>query len=360
MRRCEDWRLKVSSRDWPDKIRRVIINLPEKSVSELGRRRSARPDWPVSNGDRTVKREIMGGIDEAMNRRQRLLARLGIMIRCGIVSTAALLAWYCGRGVSAVEQPAGSSAPIEIRLVDEAGWGDAAPADVRMVLKSVADSLLPLVPDAAPIVLDVHARGGPIALFERAPDGAIRVHLNTGGRLWSQYGYQFAHELCHVLCRFDRDDTGNRWFEEAMCEMASMFALRRMGEAWQERPPYPNWRDYATSHLAYAARLIDEAQLPRGMSFAEWYGRYRDELVARPTDRKNAAVVAAAMLPLFEDQPSWLGAIHWLNASSPPQPLAFEEYLAEWRCQVPPQRTETIDCIAVLFGVSLPDHPASR
>ncbi len=69
--------------------------------------------------------------------------------------------------------------------------------------------------------------------------------------------------------------------------------------------------------------------------------------------------VAAAMLPLFEDQPSWLGAIHWLNASSPPQPLAFEEYLAEWRCQVPPQRTETIDCIAALFGVSLPDHPAS-
>ena len=79
MRRCEDRRLKVASRDWPDRNGRVIIILPEKSVSESDRRRSARSDWPVSNGVRTVKREIMGGIDEAMKRRQRLLARLGIM-----------------------------------------------------------------------------------------------------------------------------------------------------------------------------------------------------------------------------------------------------------------------------------------
>lgn len=281
---------------------------------------------------------------------------VGLDLTAREVVSRAIVAAVLGGGssIQATDpSPAEPAAPLQIRLADEAGWGDATPADVRAVLGAVADSIVPHVPDAPPIVLEVHARGGPISLFKRAPDGAIRVHLNTGGRLWSQYGYQFAHELCHVLCRFDQDDTGNRWFEEAMCEMASMFALRRMAETWRDRPPYPNWRDYASSHAAYAARLIDEAQLPKGMSLAEWFSRHRNELVIQPTDRKNASVVAASLLPIFEDQPSRLGAIHWLNASSPPRPLTFEEHLAEWRSRVPLQRAETIDRIATTFGVSI-------
>lgn len=240
---------------------------------------------------------------------------------------------------------------IAIRLADEAGWGDAVPADVRAVLDSVSGSLVPLVPDAGPIALEVHARGGPIALFERAPDGAVRVHLDTGGRLWSQYAYQFAHELCHVLCRFDRDDTGNRWFEESLCEMASLFVLRRMAASWRQAPPYPTWRGYAESLDAYATRLLDEARLPEGMTLADWYARHRDELPARPTDRKNAAIVAVSLLPIFEERPARWGAIRWLNSSSPAAPRSFEAHLADWRGQVPTDRFDTIERIAEVFGV---------
>jgi hypothetical protein len=252
---------------------------------------------------------------------------------------------------AAATQACADSPPVAIRLADEAGWGDAVPADVRAVLDSVAVSLVPLVPEAGPLALEVHARGGPIALFERAPDGAVRVHLDTGGRLWSQYAYQFAHELCHVLCRFDRDDTGNRWFEESLCEMASLFVLRRMAAAWRENPPYPNWRGYAESLDAYAARLVDEARLPSGMTLADWYARHRDELRSRPTDRKNAAIVAAALLPIFEERPARWGAIRWLNTSTPPAPRSFEAHLSDWRGQVPDDRADTIDRVAEAFGL---------
>lgn len=246
------------------------------------------------------------------------------------------------------------SPTVTLRLADEEEWGGAVPADVRAVLGSVVDALLPFVPGADSIVVEVRSRGGPISLFERAPDGAVRVHLNTGGHLWSQYAYQFSHELCHVFCRFDRDDTGNRWFEEAVCEVASLFVLRRMAATWRERPPYPNWRGYAGSLEGYAARIIEEGGLPEGLSLADWYDRRRDDLPARPTDRDNARAIAVALLPLFEDEPERWGAIPWLNAGRPPRPQSFRDYLLDWRRHAPRQHAATVEAVAEAFGVALP------
>ena len=45
----------------------------------------------------------------------------------------------------------------------------------------------------------VRGRGGPITLFKRNSKGEIVIRLDTGNALWSQYSYQFAHELCHVV-----------------------------------------------------------------------------------------------------------------------------------------------------------------
>lgn len=251
-----------------------------------------------------------------------------------------------------VAQDPAERSTLTIRLADEHAWEGAVPADVRAVLNSVAVSLVPLVPATGSLTIEVHARGGPISLFERAPDGAVRVHLETGGRLWSQYAYQFSHELCHVLCRFDRDDDGNRWFEESLCETASLFVLRRMARDWRQSPPYPNWTTYAEALDAYAARLLDESRLPEGMTLATWYARHREELPARPTDRKNAGIVAASILRLFEEKPGRWAAVHWFNAPNPSAPQPFEDHLSDWRRLVPPDHAETIDRIAEAFGIA--------
>ena len=253
----------------------------------------------------------------------------------------------------AAAAPAPADEPLRIVLTDEADWGGAVPEDVRRVLRSAGAALLDHVPEAAIPPLEVRARGGPIVLHERGEGGVVRIRLNTGGNLWSQYAYQFAHELCHVACRYDRDPTGNQWFEESLCELASLFVLRRMAETWESDPPYPNWRAYAPHLAGYAAERIEAARLPEGTTLADWYRTNRAALAAEATDRQRNTVVAAALLPLFEESPHHWAALPELNAAMPTAPQPFRDYLADWRRRLPADRQDTVDAIAAAFGERL-------
>lgn len=250
---------------------------------------------------------------------------------------------------------AGGDEPLRIALADETEWGGAVPEDVRRVLGSTARALLDHVPESGLPPLEVRASGGPIVLHERGDGGLVRIRLNTGGNLWSQYAYQFAHELCHVVCRYDRDPTGNQWFEESLCELASLFVLRRMAERWATEPPYPNWRDYAPHLAAYATARIDGARLPEGTTLADWYRANRSALATVATDRQRNTVVAAALLPLFEAEPAHWAAVPYLNEAMPTAPQPFREYLADWRRRLPPERRPTVAAIAAAFGETTPE-----
>lgn len=281
-------------------------------------------------------------------------AAIGVLLLvAGTALPEACLVWMA-RPAAGDERPAVVTA-IEITLADEGEWEGAVPDDVRRVLGSAAAALLAEVPDAALPPLEVRARGGPIVLHQRGPAGLVRIRLNTGGNLWSQYAYQFAHEVCHVLCRYDRDPTGNQWFEESLCEMASLFVLRRMATTWKTDPPYPNWRSYAVHLGAYADDRIAAARLPAGTSLAEWYRVNRDALATVATDRERNTVVAVALLPLFEDQPRHWAAVPRINDAMPAAPQPFARYLADWRRSLPAERRATVDAIAELFGEMVPD-----
>ena len=243
--------------------------------------------------------------------------------------------------------------PLRLVIVPDEGWNGARPADVEAVLASAGRALLRHAAAAPMPPLEVHPRGGPIVLFERAPTGAVRVHLNTGGNLWSQYAFQFGHELCHVLCRFDRNHRAHTWFEESLCETASLFVLRRMAEEWERDPPYPNWRTYAPRLADYAAQRLAAAPPEAGGSFVEWYRKHQDVLLANPTNREQNLAVAAALLPLFEARPARWAAVEWLNAGPPQGPRSFREHLLEWRHHAPADCAADIEAIAAAFGEQL-------
>lgn len=241
---------------------------------------------------------------------------------------------------------------LDLRI-DGEGWGKGNVRDVEAVLRSAAGQLLPLFPGVELPPIRVSAKGGPIVLHRRGEDGSIIMRLNTGDTYWSQYAFQFAHELCHVLCRYDLDPTGNKWFEESICELASLYTLRSMGKAWQTDPPYPNWKGYAGSLIDYARNRIDAAALPEGQTLTRWYRENAEALGKNPTDRERNTVVAAALLPLFEQHPDRWAAVAFLNTGRPARPQAFAEFLDDWQSNAPTEHRPFIRLLAERFGITL-------
>lgn len=242
--------------------------------------------------------------------------------------------------------------PLDILVVRD-GWGSAPRENVLKLLESTAQELWKNFPsrDLEPII--VRPKGGPITAYQRGPNGEYFVMLGTGDTAWSQYAYQFAHELCHILCGYDTDPHGQRWFEESLCEMASLYALRRMGENWKTAPPYANWKEYAPSLTQYAQNLIDKGRLPEGRTLAQWYGENAAELAQKATVREKNLVAAVALLPMFEQAPEHWQAVGYLNTAKVEHAQTFREHLTDWLRNCPDAEKPFVREIAKRFEVEL-------
>ena len=214
--------------------------------------------------------------------------------------------------------------PFDIR--PEGDWGTST-ADARKVLEAAGRELRKHVPDRAFPPIEVAPKGGPITLFQRGPKGEIRVRLDVQGPYWAQYTFQFAHELGHVVCGYDADPHKQKWFEESVCEAASLYVLRRSAETWKTDPPYPNWKGYAASLTSYADERLKTAGLPAETSLAAWYRERRAQCEALAEDRPRNLIIAAQLLPLFEADPSRWEAFTWLNTETHTESTSFAGYL---------------------------------
>jgi len=279
-----------------------------------------------------------------------------IALLVALASCTAAAAGDRSRVAPGTAQPAHS---LRICAAVDAPWGGSI-RDVEAVLNSAAHELWQFFPDRSLSPILVEPKGGPIVLFDRGPKGEYRVRLNTGNRLWAQHAYQFAHEFCHILCDYRAGrDQGHRWFEESLCELASIFALRRMAETWKTRPPYPNWRDYSASLGKYAEDLVRRGQLPPDTSLAAWYRANAEALSSRADLREKNAVVAVALLPLFEQQPEHWEAVTYLYQGKPQERHeTLARLLADWRRACPARHRAFVAKIAAKFEIKLLSRPS--
>jgi len=247
---------------------------------------------------------------------------------------------------------------VDIRVAED-GWGDAEPGNIRRLLDDVASQFVTNFPVRRfePVFVSPGS-GSPIALLGRTDRGEVRVRLATRDKFWAQYSYQFAHEFCHILCRhevhFDPKDP-NQWFEESLCEAASLFALRRMAQTWKTAAPYPNWKDFAPHLGSYAQRLLDDParRLLPGVTLAAWHRENSDALRTNSTDRTLNGVVAAELLPLFEEDAMRWEAVEFINNAATKPEKSFAEYLSAWRDNAPRKHSAFIEKIAGRFGLEL-------
>ena len=223
-------------------------------------------------------------------------------------------------------------------FVSKDGWGDARPADIHVLLANTASHLLePLRTPVEGAILVVAAPitdAVPRTPYRTSTVSPFVIQLTARGRSWSQYAYQFSHELCHVVSDYENlsEDNPNRWFHEAVCELASVFCLRRMAERWPVDPPYPNWAPYATSLADYAEDLLrrQERQLPPETTLPDWLASREEALRSDPYQRNMNATVAYSLLPVFEDSPEgWNSIRHLPNSRG-----SLVDYIGDWHSAV--------------------------
>ncbi len=244
--------------------------------------------------------------------------------------------------------------PLPTIRVTEADWGGASLRDIGKVLNSTAKQLWPHASQKElDTILVNRSENGPIVLFRRGDKGQYFVNLDTHKTFWSQYAFQFAHEFGHIMCGYKAGSNENQWFEESLCETASLFAMRRMSEDWKTAPPYPHWKSYGPNFRKYAQDRINEHPWPKSTSVAAWYRENAEALMKNPTDRKKNTTVATQFLPLFEEKPGRWAAVAYLNKRKTNKTRDFTTYLSDWHASCSSENKAFVAEIAKLFEVKL-------
>ena len=243
---------------------------------------------------------------------------------------------------------------VDVRGSD---WGGARREAIETVLYSVADELLSRLPNklAAPIVV-THTDRSPVALFERGPAGEYQVQLHASGENWHLYAYEFAHELCHILSNYD-ENAGpeskryNQWFEETLCETASLYVLKSLADTWEVAPPDPQWAGADKKLRRFFDHLLAEGhrQLPPQTPLDNWLRDNEEALRKDPYLRTRNEVVANLLLPLFQDDPQNWAALNYLNLGLDDARSSLAEYLRHWYQNAPLDHKRFVAGVLALF-----------
>lgn len=241
--------------------------------------------------------------------------------------------------------------------VEDGGWGNVPKESIEKVLYSVADELLSRLPNklTVPIVI-THTNNAPVALYERGPAGEYRVQLHASGENWHLYVYEFAHELCHILSNYEENigaDTTkyNQWFEETLCETASLYTLKKLAVTWAVSPPEPGWADEAKRLSRFFDHLVSEGhrQLPPHTPLNSWLRDNEEQLRSDPYLRQKNEVLANLLLPLFQENPQNWEALNYLNLDPDDARDSLGDYLRHWYKNAPLQHKRFVAGVLALL-----------
>ena len=104
-------------------------------------------------------------------------------------------------------------------------------------------------------------------------------------------------KLVMFFCGFKPGNSSNLWFEESICEIASLFVLKKLENQWTIQPPFPNWHEYAPEFTKYAMERIKKHENPMQMDLHKWFLENEDALKADPTNRIRNLNIAIRLLP---------------------------------------------------------------
>ena len=124
----------------------------------------------------------------------------------------------------------------------------------------------------------------------------------------------------------------HKWFEESLCDLASLFVLHRLADVWQRQPPAAVYRaaEFAPHHRTYALDRERQHPAPLERDLPSWFAGNFREMEVNPHDRVRTGIVAAALRPRFLQEPSLWETCRRINRWDPNRNDSFAGYLDSW------------------------------
>lgn len=218
-------------------------------------------------------------------------------------------------------------------------WGNASVEDLITIFENVIEEFYPfldetVLPNKTVIIKSSSTIGIKHPMLHQK-DNEDTMYLAQADTVWSDFVFEFSHELCHHITNNDYNpDDRFGWLEESFCELSSLFVLKRMQRRWKGNPPYEQWRGYADNFAGHASRLITESSQKLDEPFLIWLDKYLDLLYH---DRKSPLrmIVAIQLLPVFEANPELWKCMQYYSQVKYTDATTLHEFIEQWKTILP-------------------------
>lgn len=254
---------------------------------------------------------------------------------------------------------------------DEGDWGE---SGGRQILAVIYHSIMGIFEDVliqpldSDIFLKEFSEEESTISHSRHSTGAhiIRMPENpTHPDDWAKHAHEFAHRYARILMNYYQTPGGShKWFEEAIAETASLYALRML--AIKSRDPIyllpnaPYWLSghlmrYAEQFNVYAAEIIKGKKVS-DKDFKAWFQDNRSALEENHLLRDKSMFIAHNLIEVFQDQhePEVWNTLRYLNIRGPltwEMEHSFETYFHGWWLRTPRRWQKYVERVAHKFGI---------
>lgn len=169
------------------------------------------------------------------------------------------------------------------------------------------------------------------------------IILNANMIYWSQIAYQYCHELCHY-CILEGIPQEFKWFEESICELASVYFMKKLSDIWSRHNFFP---EYSHSIEEYADSILtDDRCAAINISDLLHNSAFFQEMSKDQYLRDNNRTVAKFLLKYFNENSILWSQVPKLSLIK--NVYSFESFLLEWSNITDPSAKNSI--LSILSG----------
>ena len=255
-------------------------------------------------------------------------------------------------------------ADLDITVESNRGWGEARTSNIQRLCENIALHFQEQLRDVHKIdgrLTIVYRSSGPRAFYRSSFGGdadEYKIGLSVTDRYWDNFSYQFGHEFCHLMQNHDAlheelPNNLNKWFYEAICELANLWVIRRMSETWAYRPPYDNWVGYRHHLKDYANNwMMSRPEVQYVDTAADWLEEWEERMRRNESGAFTYARVAQLsykFLPIFEENPKAWNIVRQMPLSN----AKMSAYMQDWYDKVDLEDKQYVEAIAKIMDIAI-------